>query len=424
MYESFEEASAFFEHRKKVGIKPGLGRIQSLLKRLGSPQENIKGIHVAGTNGKGSTAHFLEQAFLSNGYRTGVFTSPSHSGITGHILVDGKPVSQKKFIRLCNRVLPIVNEMDEQGDAPTEFEIITAIAFLHFSSTTDIAVIEAGMGGREDTTNCFHPLVSIITNVAKDHIKFLGDTEEKIAYHKAGVIKPKTPAIIGWMPEKAADVIRGEAKINESEIFMLGQDFNIIQTGEGKMQLQNLTGIEKKPVDLELIMKGKHQMANASLAWMALSVIKRKGFPLNEKHTIRAIEQAKLPCRFEMVRRDPTIIVDGAHNPAGMTQFLETVHNHYKERDKHLVFAAFKDKDVKGMLHRAAQYFDSITVTSFDHPRAATASELEGMVAGLRVSVVDQWQSMMGEMVADRDTCYFIAGSLHFIAEVRQILME
>ncbi|MFC2948488.1 bifunctional folylpolyglutamate synthase/dihydrofolate synthase [Virgibacillus sediminis] len=424
MFKSFQEAEAFFEYRKSAGIKPGTGRIDILLRLLDSPQEKVKGIHVAGTNGKGSTVHFLEQALISNGYRTGVFTSPSLSGITGHMLVNGEQISRVTFLQLCNQVLPAIQQMDKTDNAPTEFEILTAIAFLYFSITTDIVLVEAGMGGREDTTNCFQPLVSIITNVAMDHMNFLGDKIEKIAWHKAGIIKPGIPAVIGKMPEEASLIIENETHVRKAETFMLGRNFSVTHhAGTTVIKLHNFTGFGERSFTVQLRMKGRHQEINASLALVTLALIMGKGQNIDMDRSVRAIEQAQLPGRFELVKGEPPIIIDGAHNPAGMESFLQTVKDHYKDRETHLIFAAFQDKDTSTMLRQAVGQFDSITVTSFEHPRAASADELDKMAGGLPVSVVDSWQDVLSQKRSQENACYFIAGSLHFIAEVRKFFL-
>lgn len=178
MFTNFQEIESFFNSRKSLGIKPGLDRIKKLLQLLDNPQDRIQAIHIAGTNGKGSTVHFIKDALQANGYHVGIFTSPSFSGLTGHMFIDNSAIPETKFVKLCNEIYPFIVQLDNENKSPTEFEIITALAFVYFSAHVDIVLVEAGMGGREDTTNCFQPLISIITNVARDHTAFLGNSLE------------------------------------------------------------------------------------------------------------------------------------------------------------------------------------------------------------------------------------------------------
>src|SRR5699024_5704352 len=189
MFINFQDIEEFMNSRRKFGIKPGLKRMNYLLDRLHHPERYFKSIHVAGTNGKGSTIQFMKKALMANGHRVGVFTSPSLSGLTGHIWCNGQKIETREWVSLMNDIYPIITELDKKGIHLTSFEIITAIVFVYFSKHVHIALIETGMGGRFDTTNCLDPIVTIITNVTRDHTRFLGKSLADIAYHKAGIIK-------------------------------------------------------------------------------------------------------------------------------------------------------------------------------------------------------------------------------------------
>src|SRR5699024_8638115 len=223
----FHEAEVFFNHRRNIGIKPGLERIKELLDRLGNPERELNVIHIAGTNGKGSTIHFLNAALRENDYQTGIFTSPSFTGLTGHILLNGEPIEVGEFIKILNVIYPAVIEMDHSDRAPTEFEILTALAFVFFSKNGEIILIETGMVRRFDTINVVQPLISNITNIAMDHTEYLGETLREIAFHKAGIIKNHAPVIIGSMEDDALQVIKNEALKNEVDYYILGENFLI-----------------------------------------------------------------------------------------------------------------------------------------------------------------------------------------------------
>lgn len=418
MFTTFQEVEVFFNSRKALGIKPGLERINHLLFSLNSPQNRIHAIHVAGTNGKGSTVQFINQALQANDYQVGVFASPSLTGLTGHIFLNNTEISKREFLSICNEIFPIIQEMDHEQMAPTEFEIITAIAFLYFSRHSDIALIEAGMGGREDTTNCFQPIISIITNVAKDHTRFLGETVEDIAYQKAGIIKANAPVITGYLTEESLKMIEKEVQKHKTVSFRLGKDFHYAYNKQ--LSWRSCT----REIETTLEMAGEHQMQNASVALMALEILNEKGYVVSFEKGIKAIRKMKVPGRFEVIRTNPVIVLDGAHNPAGVSAFVKTVNEVFPNQEKHLLFAAFKDKDLKQMLEQLQPLFSSITVTSFRHPRAAKAEDLFKLIAGDTKKLSNDWKTVVDKMEGQQSGVYFIMGSLHFISLVRTYLVR
>ncbi|WP_067727274.1 bifunctional folylpolyglutamate synthase/dihydrofolate synthase [Oceanobacillus damuensis] len=421
MFTTFQEVEAFFDSRKSLGIKPGLDRMNNILQQLGNPQRNIQAVHIAGTNGKGSTAQYIKNALEANGYQVGVFSSPSLSGLTGHILLDGKEIGEEAFKDLCNEIYPVIKQMDAADLAPTEFEIITVIAFIYFARYSDIALIEAGMGGREDTTNCIQPILSIITNVAKDHIGFLGNTIAEIAYQKAGIIKSGVPVITGELVEEALPVINLEAEKRKTTVYRFGADFTFEKRNDNYMIWTN--GQRKAVTKLRML--GKHQCKNASIAFMALEKLSDAGYAMSSKKAADGIGNTTLAGRFEMVSREPAIILDGAHNPDGINAFVNTVEEYYGEAENHILFAAFKDKELKKMLERMETSFSSITLTSFNHPRAADASELGDLVEyAENKKVAANWERAVDEILENKSGNHFITGSLNFISLVRTYILN
>lgn len=419
MFETMQQAEAFFADRKRLGIKPGLDRIHQLLSLLGNPQDEIQAIHIAGTNGKGSTLSYLNNALQENEYRIGVFTSPSIIGLRGHMFINDQAISEQKFISLLNDMYASIRQLDWQQMHPTEFEIITAMAFVFFAGQVDIALIEAGMGGREDTTNCFVPLLSIITNISRDHTAFLGATTTEIASHKAGVIKYKKPVITGEMSKDAFRVIQEEAVLNQSAVYQLGKHFNYRCLQCNKMFQSFSWHGPSSTLDISLQMRGEHQFQNASLALMALFILKESGWKITQEQMLAGLEKTTVPGRFELIRQKPAIIVDGAHNPAGIKAFLETVSAQDSRKEKHLIFAAFRDKELETMLHQFHNdCFTSITLTSFDHPRAASADALYGLAPSANTKKVACWKDALRQITKSGDV-YYITGSLHFILQVR-----
>ncbi|AIF43300.1 folylpolyglutamate synthase/dihydrofolate synthase family protein [Virgibacillus sp. SK37] len=419
MFQRIEQVEAFFSSRANLGIKPGLFRMKKLLKEVGNPQDKIKAIHVAGTNGKGSTIQFIQRALTANGYNVGIFTSPSIYGLPGHILDGDVPIKEQVFLSLFNRLYPAIEILDNKKEMPTEFEILTVIAFMHFHDSKEIAIIETGMGGREDTTNCFLPILSIITNIAKDHTHFLGGTIKEIAYHKAGIIKKDIPAIIGEVPKEAEMVLNQEAKNVQTGVYQLGKDFhyhNIIIDGNHQFFSWNR---ERQQYNLSIQMQGKHQVQNASLAFMSIYLLKQMNYSIDMNKTMEAFKISKLPGRFEMVNIHPPVILDGAHNIAGIETFIDTVKALYPNKTKHLIFAAFKDKDFSLMLERLETNFSSVTLTSFEHPRAAKAVELYEVTNHKHKFLTENWEDAI-KKITYREHIYFITGSLHFISRVRE----
>lgn len=423
MFKTFEQVICFFSERKKFGIKPGLERIKSLLYLLNNPQDKVKAIHIAGTNGKGSTISFLKQALSHNGYKIGIFTSPSLEGLTGHILNDDEKITKIDFIKLLNKIYPAIVQLDDDGNHPTEFEIITALAFSYFVNSVDIALIETGMGGKDDTTNCFQPMLSIITSIDKDHTAFLGNSLTEIATHKAGIIKHKTPIIIGKMEEEARSVVIQTATLNDAPIYEIGKEFTyeLVEQSLSHQVFKWNFGIDK-PIRCAIKMLGEHQVQNCSLALMGLNLLYKSGYLIDKKNALDAIYKTIIPGRLEVINKDPTIILDGAHNPAGIKAFLKTVNKYFPHSEKHLLFAAFKDKDVKYMLKLLDGEFSNIIVTSFNHDRAWAASQLAKNISGSNIIIENNWRNFISQIdlkLKNEDVQYFITGSLHFIAEVR-----
>lgn len=426
MIQNIDELLAFLEDRKQLGIKPGLERMHAMLRYIGNPEKKIRAIHVAGTNGKGSTINFIKYALMANNYNVGVFTSPSLEGITGHILHNGEKISEEHIIESFQVVYPAIVQLDQEHNAPTEFEIITVMAFVYFAKYVDIALIETGMGGRDDTTNCFHPLLSIITNVELDHTAFLGETIHDIAIHKAGIIKEKTPVIIGEMKEEALTVMNETAKAKQAILYQCEKDFlySNISVKEHIQHYQwSFKSIQK---DIEIALLGKHQVKNSAIAVMALYVLSENHFPIDWESALEGIKTATIFGRFERINKNPTIVLDGAHNPAGIKSFLQTVESQVTSNENHLLFAVFKDKDMKQMLNLLQPHFKTITICTFNHPRAATYKDIMASLHEENVFYANHWQDEIVKMkqIGNESKNYFITGSIHFISIVRDYLIK
>lgn len=418
MFLNIQEANAFFNQRYELGVKPGLSRMHELLTRIGNPEKRFRAVHIAGTNGKGSTLHFLKTALRENGYDVGVFTSPSFHGLRGHIYLNDDILPESDWLALLNQLHPHILAMDEKGMAPSAFEILTAIAFLYFAEHGEIALIEAGMGGRFDTTNMIQPELSIITKVAKDHTTYLGETEKEIAWHKAGIIKPNIPVIIGRMSTEALDVIRQEAKANGAPLYELDNDFRVEDRGEQTFwEGAGMNQIAK----VKMNMKGNHQLHNLGIALQALNLLEKNGYPVDWQKAEEAIGKIRLPGRFEQVKDQPLVIIDAAHNPDGIKALIQTVEMHYPNCGKHAIVAMFHDKATDEMLELLNRHFDEVSLTSFQHPRVWDINQVGKKWRTHVVAIEPDYRRLLEEL--DDGKIHVITGSLHFVAEVRNYFL-
>src|SRR5699024_4616327 len=344
----------------------------SMLEKLNHLEEDIQAIHLAGTNGKGSTATFIEYGLRAHNINVGMFTSPSFTGLCGHIFLNGEEISEEAFIKLLNRLLPVIEELDRAHNHPTEFEIITVIGFMYFQNRAQITLVEAGMGGRLDTTNCFTPILSVITNISYDHTQFLGHTLSEIASHKAGIIKPKRPVVVADVATEALEVIKSEAIQLEAPLYQLNKDFFSTRLqGSRTTQIFEFTDGTQIPTEIKIQMQGVHQIENASLAYQALLILKENYIKtLEVEKILKGMFQATIPGRFEVIQKDPYIMLDGAHSPNGIESFVEAAESCLETEKREVIFACFKDKAVSEMLNRLHKYFSNVTLTTFDHPRA------------------------------------------------------
>lgn len=416
MFDTINEIEQYFIKRREFGIKPGLERVHKLLKKMGNPEKKLKAIHVAGTNGKGSTIQFLKNALVEQHYEVGLFTSPSFSGLAGHFLINQQQIKEDDIILFMNRLFPSIEKLDEVGMHPTEFEILTVLAFLYFKEKrVDFALIETGMGGREDTTNCFIPILSIITNVEKDHMNFLGNTIEEITLHKAGIMKRHRPIVVGPLHHSSEKIIKREARKLKAPFFQLGKHFFVKEENNRAIWTYNDVTISFK-----LNMQGFHQVENASLALMALCLLNENGLTINWQTVVTSLQKTTLPGRFEVVSSNPTVIIDSAHNVAGIHSLIQTVQSNYPKQSVHVLFAAFKDKQLDEMLSLLKENVASITLTTFSHDRAASVMELKPLI-GENIYLELDWKKAIKKLNEHcQQDIFLVTGSLHFITVVRQ----
>ena len=349
--------------------KPGLERIGELCERLGHPEKGLKFIHVAGTNGKGSFCSMLSSILCKAGYKTGLYTSPYIRVFNERMCIDGEPISNDELAEITTYVRPIAEDM---ADKPTEFELITAVAFEYFRRhECDVVVLEAGMGGRLDSTNIIRaPLLSVITGIALDHTAFLGDTVEKIAAEKAGIIKDTRPVLFGGEVESVYDVISEAAKKEGSKCY---------RTDYSKLKIKHAT-LDGTSFDfgawsdMKINLLGLYQPRNAASVLTAVDILRNGGFDIPDKAVRDGLLAARWQARFEIIEKDPLIIFDGAHNPEGIDSAVRSI-KHYFDDKVYVLTGVLKDKDYEYIASRLSEIAAVAFVMTPDNPRALDAKD-------------------------------------------------
>ena len=414
---TYQEALDWIHGQLKFGIKPGLERMAWMLKELGNPQDNLKAVHIVGTNGKGSTVNALQTIFTQAGYEVGTFTSPYIIDFKERISLNGQMISEEDLLDLVNRVKPVVERLpkETEHENATEFEIITVLMFLYFGQVhpVDIAFIEAGMGGLHDSTNLFKPLAVLCPSIGLDHQAILGNTHAEIAAEKVGVLKNGAPFIYATDRTDVRDVFEKKAREEGSKTYELGRDF----TTEGSSHSFDFTYGEQRLDDIALAMAGRHQVANASLAIMA-SLLLQKDYPKVTPKLIKdALAHANWRGRTEFLR--PNLMIDGAHNNESVKVLIDLLQSEHADKEIELLFAAIDTKPIDGMLAQLKSVGD-LTVTSFDYPNSVKLDKYPEVY-----KQVPDFKTWIKEHVTtDNKKLYVITGSLYFISQVRKWVLE
>jgi dihydrofolate synthase/folylpolyglutamate synthase len=367
---NYEEAIEYIHSISWTFCKPGLERISELCDRLGNPERKLKFIHVAGTNGKGSFCSMLESVLRAAGYRTGLYTSPYIKEFNERMRVSGENITNEALADITSRVRPIADAMT---DKPTEFELITAIAFQYFyESGCEVVILEAGMGGRLDSTNIIRePLLSVITGIALDHVDYLGDTVEKIAAEKAGIIKDGSPVLYGGEDKTAEAVISETAKRRGSVFYTV--DYERIQNLNSTLSGTSFDYGDFSGVKLNLL--GLYQPKNAAVVLNAIEILRERGLNISDSAVYNGLASAKWPARFEIISRAPLTIFDGAHNAEGISVAVASIKHYFGDEGVYVLTGVLKDKDyefIAGELSKIASRAFTLTPNS---PRALSARE-------------------------------------------------
>ncbi len=402
--------------------KPGLDRISELCEKLGNPQKKLSFIHVAGTNGKGSFCAMLDSVLRAAGYKTGLFTSPYIRFFNERISYCGEPIPDGELAEITSYVRPFADAMAEK---PTEFELITAIGFEYFSrKDCDVIILETGMGGRLDSTNIIDsPLLSVITGIALDHTAYLGDTIEKIAYEKAGIIKKGCPVLFGGSDETARRIISEHAEQMSSRLFLT--DRGAIRNVNATLSGTVFDFADRKDIAISLM--GLYQPLNAANVITAVDILREGGIKVSDQALRAGLWSTVWHARFELISKEPIVIYDGAHNPEGIAAAVKSIKAYFGDNKVYVLSGVMKDKDFDCIARDLSTVaLRAFTVTP-DNPRALNAEEYaktlssKGITAEPFGSLKDALQAAIRAAKKD-NTPLLCLGSLYMYAELIEAL--
>lgn len=414
----YQDSLNWIHERAKFGIKPGVKRMEWMLDKLGNPEKKITGVHIVGTNGKGSTLSYMRSALNENGYTVGTFTSPYIEVFNERISIDGRPISDEDIAMLVNIVRPVSERMVEETDlgTSTEFEIITMMMFVYFGNVhpVDYVLVEAGLGATHDSTNVFNPVMTLLTSIGLDHIDILGDTLLDITKDKSGVIKENIPLVFNVKDDACRDYIYKVLDEKNAKGIELTRDVILVTNGEefsfkyGKYDFD----------DIKLEMLGRHQQENASIAIAALlEMMERDLVKLDVNKMIQGVEKTFWTGRIERISEDPVIILDGAHNNEAVDVLVDTMRENFSDKKITVLFSAVKGKPLDTMVYKIGMLADTFNVTEFDFFKAEDGELLFNSIdhpnKHFVKDYIDYIKNFDGELL-------LVTGSLYFISEVKQ----
>lgn len=425
----WNKGQEYLQKTSMRGSKPGLERISRLLALMDNPQEKVKIIHVAGTNGKGSFGAMLGSVLTCAGYRTGSFSSPAITDTADSFRINGNPVSHEILGDIICRLAPVCESLD---DKPTEFEVLTAAAYLLFyEQNCQIAIVECGMGGGLDSTNVLSaPLLSVITNIQKDHCGFLGNTIDEIAAHKAGIIKPGRPVFFGGDSRNIPQAIISASEKNSAPLFTKDQlDLKILPAANNG-KISGITLLYKGQ-KIRLPLLGTYQPENAANVLKCVEILRDYGVGIPETAVISGIEKAQWHGRFELLRTDPVVIFDGSHNPDGIRHAAESIRMYFPDKKIALLIGVMADKEYELYADILGDLTGRIFTVTPDNPRTLSSNILADSFAkkgyhSESFPILEQGVSAAYQYAKSRNIPLIALGSLYmyreFTAALSQIL--
>jgi dihydrofolate synthase/folylpolyglutamate synthase len=423
---NFNESVEYIESLTKFGIKLGLKNIENLLNLMDNPQNNFKIIHVAGTNGKGSTSNFIYETLVNSNIKVGLFTTPHLSYYNEKIRYNGKFISDEDLAEITNYIKSKIDIMiSKEMNHPTRFEVLTAVVLEFFKrKKLEFVILEVGMGGRLDSTNVVNnPLISVITPIAMDHMQYLGNTIKKIAFEKAGIIKNNKPVITINKNSEVLDVIKNKAKSTKSDLIIVdSQDYEILN--------MNIDGIKfrYKNEIFDIAMIAEYQIENAILAIETIRKLHRDGeITISENQIKDGIKKSEWAGRFEIVKKNPLIIIDGAHNLDGIKALKKSINNLFADKKILGVFSMLGDKNVNESIEEIVNCFDKVIVTDINNIRVMNKDELFNLVKSNNENVeyIELNEIIKNvELYAKDFDVTIVFGSLYMIGDFRKSIVS
>jgi len=418
---SYQKSIAYLYGLQKFGIKFGLAKISKLLSCLDNPHKKLSFIHIAGTNGKGSTAACLASVLSKAGYKVGLYTSPHLASFTERIKIGNREISRKDVDRLTQLLINNARKID----SITFFEFVTAMALLYFAEKkVDLCILEVGMGGRLDATNVVAPIISIITNISKEHEYYLGNTLLEIAREKAGIIKKKSSLITGATQANVLTLFRKKCHNLQTEFYRLGKDFSI-KTGKNH---SNYHGINYKLKDIKIGLLGDYQYNNTAIALAAVELLRMKNYHIGDSAIYRGLKDVYWPGRLEVVKNSPVVILDGAHNPVAMKSLRRALLKNFNFKKLVLILGIMEDKNIKGMVKEIVPYAHKVVLCKPNMDRAASPTSLAGIIKGYNVNQckIDDVNvaTLYALSTASQKDLICVAGSLFTVGEAREVFKK
>ena len=424
---NYKAAMEYIQNTAKFGSNLGLERTEKILELLGNPQDKIKCIHVAGTNGKGSTTAMITQILRSAGYKTGMYTSPFLEEFEERIQVDGINIDKDDLAGTVTEVSRAVEKVTSLGyDHPTEFEIVTCAMFKYFSDVNvDFAVIEVGLGGRLDSTNVITPILSVITSISLDHTGVLGNTLKEIAGEKAGIIKKGIPVVAYPQEKEAGQVIADVCRSLGCELVSIKPDSGeFVETVKLTQKIRVKTDRQMYELDLSLL--GKHQIMNCAVAVNAAEKLQELGLCISRDDIISALGKVKWIGRLEALRENPLVVIDGAHNIDGITLLSESLKTYFKYEKLILIIGILRDKQVEEMIGMIAPQAHRVIAVTPNSGRAESAAELNEVIVKFNRNseACDDYGEAFEKALgyAGKDDLVLVCGSLYMIGDMRKVI--
>ena len=421
---TYEEALTYIHSVIWRGKRLGLSRITELLKRMGNPQKELKFVHIAGTNGKGSTAAMTASILQAAGYRTGLFISPFIRCFNERMQVNGEPIRDPELIELVGRVRPLAEAME---DKPTEFELIAALAFAYFrQKRCDIVVLEVGLGGRMDSTNVIDPPeAAVITALGMDHMKELGSTIEEIADAKAGIIKENSPVVFYGRNPEALPVVEAAAERMHGTLYL--PDYESLELESRNLCCQRFSYREWEGLEIRLL--GTYQLYNAAVVLETVRVLRQKGWRIRDKAVRQGLADTRWTGRFEKLSDRPQVFVDGSHNPQGMQATADSLRAYFPQGGITVLAGVLADKDADGMMRKLLPLASSFITVTPPSMRAMAAGELAALLRTMTDKPVQAAASLdqgcaLALKDAGEDGVICALGSLYMVGELTEIFRK